>query len=190
MSNRIAIIDLDGVVADSTARFAKAEEAKAAWLAQHREQYADTIVTEKRATELYWQTALSPEWVHLDTLIDGVPQAIEQIETDCGYYPVIFLTSRPETMREATEEWLFQHGLYGASDDHKLLMKPTSQQFVKTTTWKAGVVQMLASLYDAKTILVIDDEVANHEELSKHASSLWMVYLAKSLQEAVSLISK
>lgn len=138
---KICICDLDGVVADSSARFAKAEEAKAAYLAgnemSEQDDFFGTRVGEhvyqdsdvKRATGVYWKTAFTPDLVQLDTLMDGAVKALAQL-TDYAGYTRYFLTSRPETMREATGKWLVKHEVINFWHD-KLIMKPLSQQFVK-----------------------------------------------------------
>jgi energy-converting hydrogenase Eha subunit H len=97
-------------------------------------------------------------------------------------------------MRQATEQWLEDHELWTDNSvvvvPNWLIMKPTSQQFVETAVWKAGMIQMLATLFGATTMLVVEDEQANTDELSKYASTFGMLYMAKSLAEAVVLISK
>jgi phosphoglycolate phosphatase-like HAD superfamily hydrolase len=84
---KLCICDLDGVVADSTARF-------------------------ERATtdgKINWKVAFNPELIPLDGLIDGVPASIERL-SNAGY-SIIFLTSRPEPMESATLAWLNAHGI-------------------------------------------------------------------------------
>jgi phosphoglycolate phosphatase-like HAD superfamily hydrolase len=148
---KLAIIDLDGVVANPEARFAKAEAA-----------------TGGVRNNLYWQTAFTPEYVALDTLIEGAIETIEGLEAQD--YEIIYLTSRPESMRAATIEWLWQVGIYFPPilRDH-LVCKSPAFQFVKTIIWKAGMVYTLAALYEAEEILVIDDEQDNISEIMKYA---------------------
>jgi ribonucleotide monophosphatase NagD (HAD superfamily) len=173
---KLAIIDLDGVIADSTARFAKAEEAKQTFLAglqgdiqarMHNVLSSTYKPPREQATNIYWQTALDPSLVPLDTLIPGTLEALDVLY---GEYGVLFLTSRPETMRAATEEWLYQHNIivehpaFGSS----LVMKSPAFQYTKTTVWKAGIIHTLTALYAASEVLVIDDEQANIDELHKY----------------------
>jgi phosphoglycolate phosphatase-like HAD superfamily hydrolase len=178
--NKIAIVDLDGVVADNTARFAKAEEI--------RRTAHIRVLTVNEADSLYWKTAFTPELVALDTPIDGVSEAL--LDLDSRGYKVIFLTSRPEHMREATLEWLVYHTVYGSQ--YSLIMKASAFQFVKTTTWKAGMVQTLASLYDAQEVVFVDDEENNCQALreatdTQELTKLWCYH---SLEEAVTEIAK
>src|SRR5205823_6012368 len=97
--NRLAIVDLDGCVANVDARFARAEEAKQAWL----NDLQNVLRSEKQAIDIYWRTVFSPDLVSLDTLIDGAKEGLEAIRHEKGYQ-LILMTSRPETMREATCE--------------------------------------------------------------------------------------
>lgn len=110
--NRLALIDLDKVVCDNTARMARAEQAKreylsgkgmlaslgylpgteayeVAWKAAQEDEESIFSLYEgeaykqadmKEATNIYWRTAFTPDLVALDTLIDGVPDAIKRIE--------------------------------------------------------------------------------------------------------------
>lgn len=115
--------------------------------------------------------------------MDGTCGYIKQIEQ--RGYTVVFLTSRPETMQEATVAWLNLYNL-GA---YPLVMKPADKQFTKTVVWKAEEVQRLVHEYNADIVLFVDDETANHVELSsKYASSFELLYLASSLEQAVILI--
>lgn len=184
MSTRLAIIDLDGVVADATARFAKAELMKEQWLMERQQglPYAIDMQTEKDATNLYWRTVFNPEHVPLDTPIPGVSEALLDIQAKG--YKVIFLTSRPASMQDATQEWLFRHTVYDSDDE--LVMKAPAFQYVKTTVWKAGMVQTLVELYHASDVLIVEDEQINIDEHLKYVSTeVQMRRIYKSLAEAV-----
>lgn len=184
----MCIIDLDGVVSDSSARSQEAEKAKQAFLEEQKlhPRIVENFSVGKEATNLYWQTAFNPELVALDTLIDGAKEALETLRYERAY-ELLFVTSRPESMREATEQWLFDHDIvfYTFISYHSqiaLIMKESAFQFVKTVTWKTGIIQTLASLYGATDLLVIDDEDANIDEILKHMSD---VKCFKSLAEAI-----
>ena len=171
---KLAIIDLDGVIADNTARFAKAEEAKAEFAA-HTYATADLDGSKRlhqAALDVYWKTAFDPSLVPLDTLIDGLPEALNQVSHHG--YDVLYLTSRPETMRDATVVWMKAHGLTIVPRNNAfgilfpaLLMKPASQQFVKTLTWKTGIVETLIRLFDVEDLLFVDDEPAICESVAQ-----------------------
>lgn len=184
---KLAIIDLDGVVADATARFAKAEEAKQRYAETH-EIFDLSISRQREATDLYWREVFNPEYVPMDTLIDGVNEAL--LDVQHAGYKVIFLTSRPGSMRDATAYWLFEHTVYDGDDE--LIMKTSAFQYTKTTVWKAGMVQTLASLYHASQVLVVDDEQANMDVIVQYATVPPVVpelMIAYSLAEAVAKLN-
>lgn len=179
---KLCICDLDGVIANNEARFAKAEEAKQAYIT-NREMFDLSISEQKEATNLYWQTAFTPELVALDVLIDGAREAIYHLEYERDY-KVIYLTSRPESMRQRTEEWLAANGWLGP----KLIHKAPAFQYTKTTVWKAGMVQTLASLYGADEVVVIEDEQANIDAITDNDAPAYtrnfVLTCFKSLEEA------
>ena len=184
---KLAIIDLDGVVADATARFAKAEEVKQAYVERaSNDLYA---ADEREATNIYWRAVFNPEYVPLD-----VPMAVdEDLEVlDRQHWQILYLTSRPESMREATEEWLNDHSLYAWSMVNfpgSLIMKAPAFQYVKTIIWKAGMIHSLAALAGATELLVIDDEQANLNEVVRYTLELPDLVTAKSLAEAVAKLN-
>jgi hypothetical protein len=190
---QLLICDLDGVIANNEARFAKAEEAKQQWIAAHRVPGTGAILKEygaPGANDIYWQTVFNPELVVLDTLIEGVPEALDKLY---GEYGVIFLTSRPESMRGATEAWLEEHDI---SVEHpqfgdSLVMKQPAFQFVKTITWKSGMVQMLHKLFDADELCFIDDEPNNRQavlDAYPDGGDFGIVKVYASLAEAVAAL--
>lgn len=182
---KLAIIDLDGVVANADARFAKAEEVKkATW----EDRSVELGTKERTATDRYWRTVFDPALVELDTLIEGVTEAIDYLFDDMGY-TVVLLTSRPESMREATSKWLWEVALLLPSVTRNLIMKAPAFQYTKTVTWKAGMVQTLEALYGAIDLLIIDDEQANINEHLRYFSNVQTRELCKSLAEAVAKLN-
>lgn len=132
--SQIALVDLDGIIANSDTRF-------------------------ERATtngKIDWRIAFNPDLVALDTLIEGCPACLNKLEADG--YTVVFLTSRPEPMRVATEQWLTLHGILG---NRRLILKPLSKQYTKTKVWKAEKVQELIEDTQAENVIFVDDEQAN-----------------------------
>lgn len=182
MKRKVALIDIDGIITDSTERFARAEQAKQEYLSSE-------LADAKEVNNIYWKTAFTPELVSLDTLIDGVPEALDQIEK--AGYMVLFLTSRPESMRQATIDWFWSHTpeIVLLSDEHlnQLIMKPASQQFVKTIVWKTGVAALLAELFDVAEMLFVDDEVTTLQSVVS-AGIECKLYVAPSLKDAVKAI--
>jgi hypothetical protein len=184
---RIAFVDLDGVVANAEARFVQAEEVKQAWLDKARSILLSIGKMEEReATNFYWRAVFDPEQVPLDTLIDGAVEAISFIErypSDIEGYNVIYLTSRPESMRKATYDWLYGYELSGPL----LIMKTSAfiKGYIKTVPWKAGIVQTIASLFNTTHVLFIDDEQTNRDALVEAGGSFEHLIVASSLADAV-----
>lgn len=135
---KLAIIDLDGICANSN----------------NREKQARQVATDGPE---FWQAFLNPDFVPLDIPIAGAKEALFELERQG--YQIVFLSSRPEAMREATEKWLLQHGF--SSPKRRLVMKPKSAQFKKTPVWKASQVKALAEEFNATDILFVDDEPTN-----------------------------
>lgn len=127
-----AIIDLDGVVANSEARFERATA----------------------GDKINWQVAFEPAAVQMDTLIERAYERIFNLGEVQGY-EIIYLTSRPMSMYAATWEWLRQHDLAGP----KLICKPDVKKYTKTVAWKAEEVSELAEGYG--TVIFVDDEPNN-----------------------------
>src|SRR5579871_5847571 len=107
-TSKLALIDLDGVVFDATARFARAEEIRVIHL---------TELGDKEANDRYWREALNPAYTHLDTLIEGADEHLASLRREG--FRIIYLSSRPESMRDATLKWLLEHHLF---DDLNLLV--------------------------------------------------------------------
>lgn len=170
---KLAIIDLDGVVANAEARFAHAEEIKQSYL------YPDG----KDAINAYWQAVFDPTYVPLDTLIEGVNEALDALREQ-GYH-IIYLTSRPESMRGATAIWLLDACIM--DDQTPLVMKPSAFQYTKTIVWKAGMIQHLAAWFDSEDVLIVDDEPANLAEIQWYNGSY---RLCKSLAEAIAPVQQ
>jgi hypothetical protein len=180
---KLAIIDLDGVVANADARFAKAEEAKQAFLDDAHVRMGDPVSSAnvtKTTNDIYWRAVFNPENVSLDTLIEGAYEALDLLLKEG--YTVFFLTSRPETMRLRTEEWLHNNRVAPIWGHNRLIMKPPAFQYTKTVVWKAGTIQMFVALHGADDVLVVDDEPANLAELIKYDIS--HMRLCSSLAEA------
>jgi len=194
---KLAIVDLDMVVADNTKRFENAAFMRGYWHGQLTDKLKEPLANptnqafiEKGLDDLlenlFWQTAFEPDLVQLDTLIEGVDEALYHLEEELGYH-IVFLTSRPESMRQATREWLLKY-LDESLMSWEIVMKPPAFQFVKTVTWKAGTVQMLHRLFEADELLFIDDEVANRQAILDaypDGGDFGIVRVASSLDEAV-----
>jgi hypothetical protein len=156
---KIAFVDLDGVVADSTTRFKRAEEARDAFECRLKKVLLGT------SADVYWKTAFDPELVGLDQPIEGAQDVIDSLEVQG--WRVIFLSSRPEAMRAATERWLISVGYPKSAwaEKYEIILKSELFRFIKTTVWKVAMIQTIAAFYGVQQeeILLVDDEVEIRE---------------------------
>ena len=178
---KLAVIDLDGVIANVEQRFLRADVEKSLYLAGTDR--PDRL--QREATDLYWRTVFRPDLVELDTVIEGATEAIDNL-FDERAYAILLLTSRPEAMREATVAWLWERAYLLPMITDSLLMKPTAFQYVKTVVWKAGTIQQCGAMWGATEVLVVDDEQANRAAVAQaFTNSSVKLTLAASLQEAL-----
>lgn len=138
----IAFIDIDGVIANNDARFEQATT----------------------NGKINWSIAFDPDLIKLDALIDGADEYLQELQKT---FTIVLFSSRPESLREATNIWLKEHGKYGIPHSH-LVLKPPAAQFTKTVTWKALTLDTIAMFLDAKFVIFIDDEEGNINEVVKH----------------------
>ncbi len=129
--NKVAIIDLDGVIANSKTRFEMATQ----------------------DGKIDWKVAFNPSLLVHDIPIDGAKAAVSTLVGQG--YEIVYLTSRPEHMQAMTQAWLNHHDF----SKGKLICKPESQKYTKTVKWKALQVAEMAAGYDRA--LFVDDEENN-----------------------------
>ncbi len=151
---KLAIIDIDGVVASATKRFERAGVERSLY---HLAGADRPERVQREATDVYWRAALDPAFVHLDTLIDGANDHLNRLIDDG--YTIVFLTSRPQAMAGATSEWFALHVFLKASTE--ILFKASGFQYVKTPVWKVGMAQTLIAWYGATDTIFVDDEQAH-----------------------------
>lgn len=107
---------------------------------------------------MYWRAALDPEMVYTDTVIDGANDRLNWLIGDG--YTIVFLTSRPHVMAEATAEWFSLHVFLKASTE--IIFKSPGFQYVKTPVWKVGMFQTLIDWYRPDYhVIIVDDERAH-----------------------------
>jgi phosphoglycolate phosphatase-like HAD superfamily hydrolase len=119
----LAVIDLDGVVADVRHRLHHLESRPKDW---------DAFFAAARDDEAH-------------------PEGLSIVRTLAEDHEIVFLTGRPAHLRQATLEWLDEHGLGG----HRLLMRPERDRR------PAAVVKLerLEDLARERTIgVVVDDD--------------------------------
>lgn len=121
--NPIAIVDIDGVVAD----------------VRHR---------------LHHITGRPKNWGAFFAAADRDPpheEGVEVVRTLARDHDIIYLTGRPEHLRDATVEWLERHGIGG----HELMMRPEGDRRPAAVV----KVQLLRRLARNRTIgVVVDDD--------------------------------
>jgi hypothetical protein len=167
MSNiTLAVIDIDGVIANPDARLAHALSVYMSSIPDELPQLRTKKCAE--TSDVYWQTAFRPDLCALDTPVEGALQALSKIIYGMNITSLL-LTSRPESMRQATEEWLKFHGFIGHVH---LVMKPPAatngRSSIVTAIWKAAFIDTWAMLYEAGTVLFVDDSPACRDEVMKH----------------------
>jgi len=122
---------------------------------------------------VFFAKMFDPELVTLDVIEPEARILIERIEARGAQ--VVYLTSRPHTMQEATEEWLTEQGIlrqcyfknYGTDEPGPDGKPDVGDRYMKTPAWKAREVQRIISQVEAEQgeklswILFADDEEAN-----------------------------
>jgi hypothetical protein len=137
MTSKQAFIDLDGTVCNSEKRFEQA----------------------RKSGQIDWKIAFHPPLLEMDELIVGSEVALEHLEAEG--WTVIFLSSRPESLRKATKSWLKRYSLlHGPSlVERQLILKAPKFRFSRTPHWKAEVI--CAAGAKAAQVLFVDDETEN-----------------------------
>lgn len=169
---KLVLCDIDDVVCLPELRREKAEEAKHAFFDKHRvpggslEQGANL---ERAATSEFYRVLFTPALIELDTLLPDVLERLDVL-SQLGYQ-VMFLTSRPESMRDATVKWLAQHSIEivpvgtGVPGQDWLVMCASAFRngYTKTTVLKAGLVETFAHLFGVSELIFVDDNQKNIE---------------------------
>lgn len=132
----IALIDLDGVVADNSTRAAVAQGTR-------------SRVRRAEAERVFYETLFNPDLVELDQLLPGAGEQLARLRAE-GFLPV-YLSSRSQSMHEATVAWLARYDI-----DAEVILRP---QYEQTVAWKTAQVQRLveARVGHGDCALVIDD---------------------------------
>ncbi len=172
----IAIIDLDTNRERGEARNKMVvNNSERARLAQeHASRFS-----QRDQTSAFFAKMFDPDLVARDVIEDQARDYIEHIEARGAM--VLFLTSRPHIMQDATERWLDDHGLsrpcvfknYGTGE-RGLDGKPDmGDRYVKTATWKARQVPRIIAEVELERcepldwVLFIDDEEVNRAAVAE-----------------------
>ncbi len=176
-TTKLALVDLEGVLALCDARFARAKAIADATY--------DEELWPREYSSVFWREVFQPEQVHLDTLMDGVHEGLARLLA--SGYTVVLYSSRPEAMRAATEEWLAGQAVVSNSGAPlPLLLKASAFQYTKTPVWFAGMIQTLVATGKVTDLVIVDDEEVRHQELVRYplpASVKWHWYWNLQLQE-------
>jgi len=131
---KLAIIDIDGVIFDVSARRQRAT---------------------KPDGTLDWKIFLDPSLIMLDIPVDGVTQAISHL-MQLGYQ-LVLLTGRPEKLRQATIAGLIDADIQW----HYLLMRKDGDYRPSPILKTEEVLKYLDAQPAVDEVLVVDDQSEN-----------------------------
>lgn len=204
---KLAIIELEAVV-DSAERYQKAEEIRATSLKGKIHLSGQDLY---QADKQYRDALRDPELVQFDERRDEVKDHLIALK-ERGYQ-ILFLSARPETMREPLldllndeedeagveeDEVFYTEAVDAAGGGCWLVLQPSTfsehqvvdNEFAWDTTWLAGMVGLLVSLFQPATLLFISEDEAQRlmvEDIAELAED--MNYFASDLASAVELLA-
>ena len=165
-STKLAIIDLDGVTADNDDRHT------VAWrdAMKVKDAFMDAMNYEERErvfNAIFYSGAglFNPEYVKLDKVVQGAAEVINRLITN-GWI-IIFQSSRPESMRAATVQWLFDHQL----PHEYVVLKPDvlNKKYLDTPTLKAVQLESIIAAWNAGSVVYVDDDSKNRDMVERYA---------------------
>lgn len=132
----IAVIDLDGTVANN----------------DHRAHYVERA--EGDATPKDWEAFLQPHLVEKDTVVEGAIEAVRHMER--LKWRFIFLTGRRESLRHTSDRWI-KEKLGVDITDEQLIMRPTGN-ILKPTEYKREQIVALRGSHPTADFVFFDDD--------------------------------
>lgn len=140
MTNSLYVIDIDGTIADC----------------QHRiHLIRDANGNEKPKTE--WGPLFAPEQIAADTPIGPAFRHFSSFG-EFNHGPHVFLTSRPESCRVATMDWLVKHKFAPPVPGvRRLVMKPNCVRLMRAMVFKPAALEVLQSEYPEYQLVLIED---------------------------------
>lgn len=180
---KVAFVDVDGVIANNTERFDRARKHSFLYLCAcviARYIPHDRLRKRFRRDKINWRVALDPDLVELDTLIDGAVEAVQALAM-LDYIPV-YLTGRPENMRDATKIWLATHNIPAG-----VILMRKDGDFRHAGLVKADFINTyLEEHEDVEAVVLVDDEASNTSKIFEltplgSQESAIAVYTASSL---------
>jgi hypothetical protein len=173
---KLALIELDVVLCDNSARMAEAE--------------ASGFPSKGEGADRYWEIAEQVEKVAADLPVEGVVEAVEELEREG--WTVVFMSSRLSSRLWAvTVSWLEWHGLLDYSR-RDVVLKPGALRMMKTTTWKGSMARSFVKgcWREGDELLLVDGRPENLEAMVKEVSySRARIVTATSLQEALAKVN-
>lgn len=166
---KIALVDLDGVVINSDARFQLADRITNSYM----EKEHPALEAGSKAYYRVYGNKRDSEANRLDRLAMDRPYPKARVELatleQTHGFEIAFLTSRMyDTLYEATRSWLLAHSLLDQEDDKKLhkrslICKPEAKRYTKTVIWKMEVVAETIERYRQQgeeiILLIIDNNL-------------------------------
>lgn len=155
----LLILDIDGTIGDLS----------------HREHIIDGI---EEPTPDQWDEFLSPELVAKDVPLDIAAKHYK--EATSNFDKVIFLTSRPEYLRETTRKWLKKY--FGANpNEDELFMRPDGDVRSSDAIKKETLEGPISDLYGNLAWVLVDDDpdnisVFNEFGLTFSAEGFWRIF--------------
>ena len=151
----LVMVDLDGVLIDPSKREETANTLVAEMLACAVNRSVDEETLYSVGKQLFYSRAAfyNPDLLVYDTLMPG---AYDQMKQLSRRHTCIMHTSRPEFLREATEEWLKVHAplVYVLP----LVMRPiAAPKYTETKILKSLMAALIASAYDIETVFIDND---------------------------------
>jgi hypothetical protein len=120
----------------------------------------------REQTNAFFAKLFDPALVAHDELEEHATFFLALLQPQCK---MVYLASRPHTMREATDVWLKAQGVYypviyknyGSGEKREDGTYDNGDRFMKTTAWKKREVERLLAEENPDILLFADDEEAN-----------------------------
>lgn len=179
---KVAFVDIDGIIANNKRRESIANTIAETALDSVK-RYVDQKAFDNLQKSIFYHkdTFYNTELVDDDGLMEGIVENIAILIKQS--YRIVYITSRPEYLRETTMNWLDKHGLL---QDFDVICKHSGFQYTKTVSWKAGMIQTVSRILGATEIIFVDDEKATRDEVLKDLDARqYTINVYSSLQEAI-----
>lgn len=134
----LLVVDIDGTLADPTARFKKAGN--------------EPNVKDPVAYQKWLDVLQAPGTLIDDPVIKPVAELVRTLE-QTGINTVVYLTGRSDIYRTETTRWLEKNRLPSGP----IIMR-RADEYNKAGEYKRSAMRVLATLHEGDDILVIDDD--------------------------------